>query len=147
MHDGSPEAVASFPATKAGSKARFFYSPKATKRERERGLDALPKVVVDPSRAQGSAGRNNPRAGAGRRGDGRANSHPCVKPLALMRWMVRLVCAEGGIVLDPFAGSGTTGIACALEGFGFIGCELSPEYWTIATERIAHAKANPSDWE
>ena len=68
---------------------------------------------------------------------GRGNNHATVKPIDLMRYLVRLVTPPGGIVLDPFCGSGTTGIACVAEGFDFIGCELSPEYAEIARRRIS----------
>ena len=64
-----------------------------------------------------------------------------------MRWLVRLVTPPNGTVLDPYSGSGTTGVAAALEGFGFIGCELSPEYVEIARARIAHAREFPAMWE
>lgn len=66
------------------------------------------------------------------------NGHPTVKPVALMRWLVRLVTPPGGLVLDPFVGSGTTGIAAMHEGFGFVGLEQSQEYVTIAHARLTH---------
>ena len=66
------------------------------------------------------------------------NPHPTVKPLELMRWLVRLLCPPGGLVLDPTAGSGTTGAAAALEGRRFVGIELEPAYIEIAAARIAH---------
>lgn len=66
------------------------------------------------------------------------NAHPTVKPIEVMRWLVRMVTPPGGVVLDPFAGSGTTGIAAALEGFRFIGIESEPEYVAIARARLAH---------
>jgi hypothetical protein len=69
------------------------------------------------------------------------NVHPTVKPIALMRWLVRLVTPPGGIVLDPFAGSGTTGIACAVEGLNFIGIERETDYAEIARARIAEVIA------
>ena len=87
-------------------------------------------------RAEGSDGLSSPRAGAGRTSEGRFNVHSTVKPIALMRYLVRLVTPPGGIVLDPYAGSGTTGIAAKLEGFRFVGCELSAEYAEIARARI-----------
>jgi site-specific DNA-methyltransferase (adenine-specific) len=65
------------------------------------------------------------------------NVHSTVKPVDLMRWLCRLVTPPGGLVLDPFAGSGSTGIAALAEGFRFIGIEISPEYATIAKRRIA----------
>jgi site-specific DNA-methyltransferase (adenine-specific) len=68
------------------------------------------------------------------------NHHPTVKPTALMRWLVRLVTPPGGVVLDPFCGSGSTGKACILEGFDFIGIDLDAEYLEIACRRIDAAK-------
>jgi site-specific DNA-methyltransferase (adenine-specific) len=69
------------------------------------------------------------------------NHHPTVKPLALMRYLVRLTkTPTGGVVLDPFMGSGSTGIACKLEGREFIGIEREPEYVEIAEKRIAEAQ-------
>lgn len=68
--------------------------------------------------------------------DGSRSTHPTVKPASLMKWLVRLVTPPGGTVLDPFAGSGTTGVACAEEGFNFIGIEREPEYHQIATKRL-----------
>ena len=77
----------------------------------------------------------------GRVGAPRKNSHPTVKPVKLMRWLVRLVCPPGGTVLDPFAGSGTTGVAALEEGMRFIGVEQSEEYAAIARARLQHACA------
>ena len=76
------------------------------------------------------------------------NSHPTVKPTDLMRWLVRLVSMPGdNLILDPFAGSGSTGVACALEGLPFIGIELSEEYAAIARSRIAAACSTASTME
>jgi len=69
----------------------------------------------------------------------RMSTHPTMKPLKLMRWLVRLITPPGGIVLDPFMGSGTTGIAAVLEGFNFLGIELEPNFAKISNARIAHA--------
>lgn len=126
----------------SGGASRFFYVAKASKAEREAGLEHLPVRTGGEltDRVDGSAGLESPRAGAGRKG-GRRNHHPTVKPIELMRYLVRLVTPPGGLVLDPFTGSGTTGCAAALEGFGFVGCELSPEYVQIAESRIAHWRA------
>jgi len=68
------------------------------------------------------------------------NNHPTVKPTSLMQYLVRLVTPKGGTVLDPFMGSGSTGKACVLEGFDFIGIELDPEYCKIAEARIKACK-------
>jgi site-specific DNA-methyltransferase (adenine-specific) len=78
----------------------------------------------------------------------RVASHPTVKPVALMRWLVRLVTPPDGVALDPFMGSGTTGVACVREGRSFIGIEREPEYHAIAEARIAHARGEtPVDAE
>lgn len=123
-----------------GGASRFFYCAKAARSERERGLDDLPIRTGGEltDREDDSAGLESPRAGAGRSG-GRRNVHPTVKPVALMRWLVRLVTPPGGLVLDPFAGSGTTGIAAIAEGFGFGGIEREAEYVEIAQRRLADA--------
>jgi len=72
------------------------------------------------------------------------NYHPTVKPTALMRYLCRLITPPGGVVLDPFMGSGSTGKAAALEGFGFIGIEKEAEYMAIAERRIEHARMQPA---
>lgn len=123
----------------SGGVSRYFYCPKAKRGEREAGLDHWPAMSGGEAtgRKDGSKGVSNPRAGAGR-GGGRRNKHPTVKPIALMRWLVRLVTPPGGFVLDPFTGSGTTGCACALEGFHFAGVELLEEHARLARDRIAY---------
>jgi DNA modification methylase len=73
------------------------------------------------------------------------NKHPTVKNTALMRWLCRLITPPGGTVLDPFAGSGSTGVACVREGFGFVGCEQDAGYVEIARQRIAHAVATEDE--
>lgn len=144
IHDGSEEVVAGFPNSNGsgkartlkrgkrngdgfgmsdqhgelrdagtGSAARFFYCAKASKCDRDEGLE----------------GRNY---------------HPTVKPTALMRYLVRLVTPPGGIVLDPFMGSGSTGKAAMLEGFRFVGIDMTPEYVEIAQARIQHAATSRS---
>jgi site-specific DNA-methyltransferase (adenine-specific) len=90
----------------SGSAARFFYTAKASKDDRDDG-----------------------------------NTHPTVKPTDLMRYLCRLVTPPGGVVLDPFMGSGSTGKAAMLEGFGFIGIEREAAYHAIAEQRIGRAGA------
>ena len=68
------------------------------------------------------------------------NTHPTVKPVALMRWLVRLVTPPGGRVFDPFLGSGTTAVAAILEGFEWYGCEMTEDYWPIIKARVAWAE-------
>lgn len=118
----------------------FLYTPKASRKERELGCDALPirSGGEATDREDGSAGLSSPRAGAGRNG-GRRNIHPTVKPIQLMRWLCRLITPPGGTVLDPFMGSGSTGVAAIQEGFRFIGIELEPDSLEIASARVSHA--------
>ena len=129
----------------SGGASRFFYCPKASRSEREAGLRHLPPRTVDPSRAEGTPGRESPRTGAGRSGESRRNHHATVKPVDLMRWLVRLVCPPGGIVLEPFAGSGTTLVACALEGVDCLGMELDADYVEIARARVEHARVQRTE--
>jgi site-specific DNA-methyltransferase (adenine-specific) len=123
----------------------FFYASKASRSEREAGCGDLPArsgaEAVD--RDEGSAGAQSPRAGAVRTANNVHNHHPTVKPVAVMRWLVRLVTPPGGVVLDPFMGSGTTGVAAVREGVRFIGCEREPDYLRIAEARIRHAESEP----
>lgn len=105
--------------------SRFLYCPKAKRAERDAGCERLPRRALDLF-------PNGETSGDAR------NFHPTVKPLALMRWLVRLLCPPGGLVLDPTAGSGTTGAAAVLEGRRFVGIELEPAYMEIAAARIAH---------
>lgn len=131
----------------SGTASRYFpvfrYEPKASRAERERGCEGLPAKTGAETveRKEGSAGVNNPRAGAGRTGSEIRNHHPTVKPVELMRWLCRLVTPPGGVVLDPFTGSGSTGKAAILEGFRFIGIEREAEYVEIAKARIGAAEA------
>lgn len=120
--------------------SRFFYCAKASRGERNAGLDGFEERQQDEARQVGNPGGDNPR----NRGAHRlANHHPTVKPISLMRYLVRLVTPLGGTVLDPFLGSGTTGCAAALEGFDFIGIEQEPEYAAIAEARIKHWSSQP----
>lgn len=120
-----------------GGASRFFYCAKASKGERNAGLDALPDKV---RRRVNSGGlENDPRWAPVIA----KNNHPTVKPISLMRYLVRLVTPPEGTVLDPFLGSGTTGCAAALEGFDFIGIEREPEYVAIAEARIKHWSSQP----
>jgi site-specific DNA-methyltransferase (adenine-specific) len=118
----------------------FYYTAKASRREREAGCEALParSGAEAVEREEGSAGTQSPRAGAGRTASEIRNVHPTVKPIAVMAWLVRLVTPKGGVVLDPFMGSGTTGIAAVREGMKFIGIEQDAGYIEIARARIDH---------
>lgn len=122
--------------------AKYFYCAKASKRDRDEGLERLELTdsaeLVD--REPDSDGMNSPRAGAGRT-SGRRNIHPTVKPTDLMRYLCKLVTPPGGLVMDPFSGSGSTGKAATLEGFQFIGFEMDEKYAEIANARIEWARS------
>jgi DNA modification methylase len=120
-----------------GSAARFFYCAKASKAERNAGLEGLPEQMLT-GRDEGQDIRQVPYK---TRSKVIANIHPTVKPLALMRYLVKLVTPLGGTVLDPFLGSGTTAVAAVLEGFDWVGCELTDEYWPIIEGRINWAQS------
>lgn len=165
IHDGSDEVVGLFPQSKdgiavggkgrsasiygsvtggakgenqgyggSGSAARFFYCAKASKADRDEGCEGMPVVPCDAYNIKTGSGNS--------RDTRRANHHPTVKPTTLMRYLCRLVTPPGGIVLDPFMGSGSTGNGALLEGFRFIGIDQKPEYCEIARSRLAHAAAN-----
>jgi DNA modification methylase len=114
--------------------APFRYVAKPGKKERNAGLDALPATRPvfgdDGGTYQGLSDSKHPQA----------NTHPTVKPVALMRWLVRLVTPPGGTVLDPFLGSGTTAVAAILEGVNWVGCEMTADYLPIITGRVNHAQ-------
>lgn len=168
LHDGSPEVVSAFPSessvtgkrsersqtaevpgtnwlssnhksteyTDSGSAARFFYCAKASQEDRNEGCFGLPEKVG--GMVSNTSGQHITRRDGGAPGP-RANHHPTVKPTELMRWLVRLVTPPDGLVLDPFMGSGSTGKAAMLEGFRFVGIDLTPEYVEIARARIEFA--------
>ncbi len=113
---------------------RFRYCSKASRAERNAGCEGMeekaPTFGDDGGTYQGLSNSNKLVK----------NNHPTVKPLALMRYLAKLTrTPTGGVVLDPFMGSGTTGLAAVLEGRDFIGIELQPEYMEIATARVRHA--------
>lgn len=139
---GLPSHTGEYGFNDSGGASRFFYIAKASKRDRNEGLDGLDDKTASErvERVEGSAGMDSSRAGAGRT-SGAKNFHPTVKPTDLMRQLVRLVTPPGGVVLDPFTGSGSTGKAAILEGFEFIGCELTEEYLPIIEGRLNHAVA------
>lgn len=120
-----------------GSAARFFYCAKASRRDRNEGLSGFElRRSVDEDWI--SESRKN-TAGGGVSSK-QQNHHPTVKPTELMRYLCRLVTPSGGVVLDPFMGSGSTGKAAVMEGFSFIGIERESEYVEIARARIADAQ-------
>lgn len=137
-------------AKNSGGASRFFYCAKTSSSERNAGLEGIelrPKkecygkglntaTKLDPKlhTAEGVAART-----------GSANTHPTVKPQKLMRYLIRMVTPPGGVVLDCFAGSGSTGVAALSEGFGFLGIEKEPEYFEIATKRLEHEEGGSNE--
>jgi site-specific DNA-methyltransferase (adenine-specific) len=119
----------------SGSASRFFksiiYNPKASKAERNKGLG----VVEDGNkRPQGEAFRDG--SAITEHSERKGNNHPTVKPIALMEYLIKMVTPKGGTVLDPFMGSGSTGVAAKKNGYDFIGIDMTPEYIEIAKARI-----------
>ena len=187
IHDGSDEVLAGFPESSGGaipsnrnvshfgqraegyigerieyapgSAARFFYCAKASRAERNAGLEGMEERTIGHNLSTNACARCGKRvkhngSGVGCEcGDLREtvklptaslNHHPTVKPLSLMRYLVRLTrTPTGGVVLDPFMGSGTTGMAAVMEGRDFIGIDTEAEYVEIARRRIAWAQSQP----
>jgi site-specific DNA-methyltransferase (adenine-specific) len=136
--------VPSEPRGDTGSAARFFYCAKASKKDREEGLEGAPdRVLAMSNQAKAELARGNMHAGDSGMNSAkvRKNHHPTVKPTDLMAYLCRLVTPPGGVVLDPFMGSGSTGKAAIPEGFHFIGVECEPAYFDIAVRRIDQAHA------
>jgi site-specific DNA-methyltransferase (adenine-specific) len=127
-----------------GSASRFFYCAKASKSERNKGLENFAdKYLAGSNQAKAELKRGNidfRGTGDGESGwlqvKATKNNHPTVKPVSLMQYLCRLITPPKGIVLDPFMGSGSTGIGAKLEGFSFIGIEREKEYCDIADARI-----------
>jgi site-specific DNA-methyltransferase (adenine-specific) len=127
----------------SGGASRFFYVAKASKRDRNEGLEELPEQILTGR----DAGQDERQVPYKTRSNPVKNTHPTVKPTALMQYLIRLVTPEGGVVLDPFCGSGSTGKAAILENKRFIGIELTPEYLPIIEGRLKHAYQTLDDKE
>ena len=133
-----------------GGASRFFYVAKASKSERNNGLEGFeekPLAFSNQAKAELKRGNDNYDGGEAK-GHGNSirhlkNFHPTVKPVKLMQYLARLITPPNGKVLDPFCGSGTTGIACKLEGFEFVGMEQDAEYTKIAQARIDNYQEEP----
>ena len=127
IHNGDEEVVELL-----GDAARFFYCAKASKSEKEAGLDDLDDSTLN--RVNPGGIENDPRWAPVKR----KNNHPTVKPIKLMSYLCRLITPPDGTVLDPFMGSGSTGVGAVKEGFNFVGIELDPHFYEIAQKRIEH---------
>jgi DNA modification methylase len=122
--------------------SRFFYVAKASKRDRNEGLEELDPQRHSDRQKDDGVGGDNPR---NRTNQARQNFHPTVKPTDLMRYLIKLVTPPDGVVLDPFTGSGSTGKAAILEGFRFIGIEMTEDYIPIIEGRLKHAADQRSE--
>lgn len=150
---GQPFAAAPVAPSTGGASRYFnvFYRPKATRKEREAGCEeaGLPVRTGGEAtgRKDGSAGVARPQAGAGR-GGGRRNDHPTVKDIGtkgepgLMRFLCRIITPKNGIVVDPFVGSGSTPVACVIDGFHCLGIDAEEHYCEIARARVAYWEQN-----
>ena len=127
-----------------GGASRFFYCAKASKSERNKGLEGFDdKLKMTQMRSANGSGEKNFEGGF--QDQIMKNIHPTVKPVKLMQYLARLITPPNGKVLDPFCGSGTTGIACKLEGFEFVGIEQDAEYCKIAEARITNYSEKPEN--
>jgi site-specific DNA-methyltransferase (adenine-specific) len=132
----APErCAAGCPVMDLGDRARYFYCPKASRGERDAGCRELERHVIDTFKIGADNERRARVAPVG-------NFHPTVKPLSLMRWLIRLTTQPGAVIVDPFCGSGSTGCAALLERRCFIGIERDPQYAQIAHARISHWAAH-----
>lgn len=121
----------------SGGASRFFYVAKASKRERNAGLEGMPEKTKKILNGGIPSAVNSDARGMSGGGERIAqNHHPTVKPIKLMEYLCKLITPPKGTILDPFMGSGSTGVAAKNLGFNFIGCEMSPEYFEIAKKRI-----------
>ena len=139
----NPDTVANDTYGDSGGASRFFYCPKVSKSERNEGLEGF-----EERRAGSMMGNINDNSnfltGSGNKREGVAkNNHPTVKPTDLMLYLIRLVTPKGGVTLDPFMGSGSSGKAAVRGGFDFIGIEREDEYFEIAKARIEYERNKP----
>jgi site-specific DNA-methyltransferase (adenine-specific) len=156
IHDGGEEVLEGFPITKSGggnkntgNRGGIFGNLGAGNGEGIGGDTGSAARFFQSCPIDDSDARSFmycAKASKSERGIGleEANAHPTVKPLALMRYLVKLVTPPNGTVLDPFLGSGTTAVAAILEGFGWVGCEMTEDYWPIIEARVDWAQAETS---
>lgn len=125
----------------SGGASRFFYVAKPSKRERNAGLEGMPektvsRMITGSGKPSGSVQERSAPNQPNRFTSNHQNHHPTVKSIRLMQYLIRMVTPNNGIVLDPFMGSGSTGLACKNLGFDFIGIEKEQEYFEIAKKRL-----------
>jgi site-specific DNA-methyltransferase (adenine-specific) len=139
---GAPKTFSGSSHNDSGGASRFFYVAKASKRDRNEGLEGLEDTAVGSFNGNvAKVSGNKIGAKPDKPNQPAKNFHPTVKPTALMEYLVKLVTPPNGTVLDPFTGSGSTGKAAILNGFSFIGIELTEDYLPIIDARLKHAEA------
>ena len=134
LHDGGwkKDTEGIWPADNGGGASRFFYVAKVSKAERNMGLDGFEDKVIEGR----DVGQDERSVAYKKRPTPTKNTHPTVKPVNLMSYLCKLITPPNGIVLDPFMGSGSTGIAALLNDFRFVGMEMDSDYFKIAEARI-----------
>jgi site-specific DNA-methyltransferase (adenine-specific) len=134
--------ISTWPSDNGGGASRFFYVAKASKRDRNEGLQDLPDAYWELQGHQGNKAEDgiSNKSGTGTVAGFSKNNHPTVKPTTLMRYLIKMVTPLGGTVLDPFTGSGSTGKAAILDGFDFVGMEMTEDYLPIIEGRLKHAE-------
>lgn len=137
IHDGSDEVIEIFPVEAGASAPVKGTEPSSVTKAIYGQINR--RMPGSFHNDKGSAARFFYCAKASKSERGEGNTHPTVKPLTLIRYLVKLITPKGGRVLDHFVGSGTTGVACAMDGFDFVGCELLAPHADIARRRIANA--------
>ena len=129
IHDGSDEVVDGFPQDGESSAARFFYCAKADGEDRDFGMVGCAAYVAGVGALRDGKRQSEPRR----------NTHPTVKPNDLMRYLIKLIAPKDALILDPFMGSGSTGVAAIQMHNRFIGIELGPDHFEICKRRVAAA--------
>lgn len=146
MFGSGKDVTSPFMPASSGNASRFFksiiYTAKASKAERNKGCEDMPLQNYLKENKMGGEG-DTMLTGSGKPRDCRKhNNHPTVKPVALIRYLINMITPKGGVVLDPFAGSGTTGVACLLENRKYILIEKEKQYIEIIEARLKHFENN-----
>lgn len=140
FHGGAKGCGPKHSVANEGGASRFFYCAKASKRDKNEGLEGMPEKDVRPLGISNWDGQTNGSGKTMGPSKSQANHHPTVKNTKLMEYLICMITPEGGMVLDPFMGSGSTGVAAVRCGFDFLGIEQSQEYFEIASARIKNSE-------
>jgi DNA modification methylase len=137
----APSELGRFPSNVIGEIAepyqKYFYCPKVSRRERHWGFEVLPPVYDRRQEGLDQAGIQGLQKLNGQKNTQGGNNHPTVKPIELMKYLIKLITPPNGLVLDPFNGSGSTGMAAVELGYDYVGIDLDANYIKISEQRIA----------